>query len=284
MDNAMSMTRPPVTQLRPLHTDQQSTETSQRISWTSSVQPRPDEETTIKAFVKLVSHLVVLDEDENFCIQDTKREHQVHLKADASIIPTAALGSLGCMLDDIIIGVQQGHSARPEWTQPSVLNFPPRPEPLPLTHDDETLTDDVAKISLLHHQFERCAAESPERVAIDYLTDLENGHRMTFTYRQIANAATTLAGKIAKACEGSTQSLKTVAVLIGPYPELYISYLAALKTGVAFCPIAVDAPAERQQALMAHFKQPALLRTTSLPEPELSSLVTSCLYLAHCSR
>lgn len=73
MDNAMSMTRPPVTQLRPLHTDQQSTETSQRISWTSSVQPRLDEETTIKAFVKLVSHLVVLDEDENFCIQDTKR-------------------------------------------------------------------------------------------------------------------------------------------------------------------------------------------------------------------
>lgn len=73
MDNALSMTRPPVTQLRPLHTDQQSTETSQPISWTSSAEPRPDEETAIKAFVKLVSHLVVLDEDENFCIQDTKR-------------------------------------------------------------------------------------------------------------------------------------------------------------------------------------------------------------------
>ncbi|SCO43174.1 probable non-ribosomal peptide synthetase [Fusarium fujikuroi] len=322
MESTMSMTRPPVTQLRPLHTDQQSTETYQRISWTSSVQPRPDEETAIKAFVKLVSHLVVLDEDENFCIQDTKRggfilaqyssseryeldsfrfvklenhqsiptdfsigegkilqlhfeEHQVHLKTDANIIPTAALGSLGCMLDDIIIGVQQGHNARPEWTQPSVLNFPPRSEPLPLTHDDETLTDDVAKISLLHHQFERCAAESPERVAIDYLTDLENGHRMTFTYRQIANAATALAGKIAKACEGSTQSLKTVAVLIGPCPELYISYLAALKTGVAFCPIAVDAPAERQQALMADLKPSALLTATSLLESELSSFVHS---------
>jgi hypothetical protein len=73
MDNAMSMTRPPVTQLRPLHTQQQSIEASQPISWTSSVEPRPDEETAIKAFVKLVSHLVVLDEEENFCIQDTKR-------------------------------------------------------------------------------------------------------------------------------------------------------------------------------------------------------------------
>lgn len=69
----MSMTRPPVTQLRPLHTHQQSTEASQPISWTSSVEPSPDEESAIKAFVKLVSHLVVLDEGENFCIQDTKR-------------------------------------------------------------------------------------------------------------------------------------------------------------------------------------------------------------------
>ena len=73
MDNATSMTRPPVTQLRPLHTQQQSIEASQPISWASSVEPRPDEETAIKAFVKLVSHLVVLDEEENFCIQDTKR-------------------------------------------------------------------------------------------------------------------------------------------------------------------------------------------------------------------
>jgi ferricrocin synthase len=73
MDNAMSMTRLPVTQLRPLHTHQQWTGATQPISWTSSVEPRPDEETAIKAFVKLVSHLVILDEGETFCIQDSKR-------------------------------------------------------------------------------------------------------------------------------------------------------------------------------------------------------------------
>ncbi|KAF5586125.1 ferrichrome siderophore peptide synthetase [Fusarium pseudoanthophilum] len=314
MDNTMSMTRPPVTQLRPLHTHQQSTEASQPISWTSTVEPRPDEETAIKAFVKLVSHLVVLDEGENFCIQDTKRggfilaqysssernelgsfrfvrpdthqdipsdfsvgegkilqlhseKHQVQLKTDASLIPEAALRSLGCMLDDILAGS--------EWTQPSVLNFPPRSEPLSLTPGDETLTDDDAKSSLLHHQFERRASESPERVAIDYLTDLESGKRVIFTYRQIANAATALAGKIAEACEKSTQSLKTVAVLIGPCPELYISYLAALKAGVAFCPIAVDAPRERKEALMADLKPSALLTTTSFLESEPSHSVDS---------
>lgn len=177
------------------------------------------------------------------------------------------------MLDDIIIGVHQGHDASLEWTEPSVFNFPPRSEPLPLTHDEKTLTDDDAKSSLLHHQFERRTSESPDRVAIDYLTDLEKGHRAIFTYRQIANAATALAGKIAKACEESTQSLKTIAVLIGPCPELYISYLAALKAGVAFCPIAVDAPTERKQALMADLKPFALLTTTALLESEPSSFV-----------
>ncbi|PNP76744.1 hypothetical protein FNYG_10163 [Fusarium nygamai] len=316
MDNTMSMTRPPVTQLRPLHTHQQSTEASQPISWTSSVEPRPDEETAIKAFVKLVSHLVVLDEGENFCIQDTRRdgfiwaqysssegndlgsfrfvkpethqdipsdfsigegkilqlhfeEHQLQLKTDASIIPEAALRSLGCMLDGIL--------TESEWNQPSVLNFPPRSEPLSLTQEDETLTGDVAKSSLLHHQFERRASGSPERVAIDYLTDLENGSRISFTYRQIANAATALAGKIVKASEESTQSLKTVAVLIGPCPELYISYLAALKAGVTFCPIAVDAPTERKQALMADLKPSVLLTTTSLLELESSSFFDASL-------
>ncbi|KAF5544263.1 ferrichrome siderophore peptide synthetase [Fusarium phyllophilum] len=314
MDNAMSMTRPPVTQLRPLHTHQQSTEASQPIIWTSSIEPRSDEETAIKAFVKLVSHLVVLDEDENFCIQDSRRggfilaqhssseiselgcfrfvklenhqdiptdfsigegkilqlhfgEHQVQLKTDASIIPESALRSLGCMLDDILTGS--------EWTQPSVLNFPPRSEPLSLTDEAEILADDGANSSLLHHQFERRASESPERVALDYLTDLENGSRVTLTYRQTANAATALAGKIVKACEESTQSLKTVAVLIGSCPELYISYLAALKAGVAFCPIAVDAPRERKEALMADLKPSALLSTTSFLESESSSFVES---------
>ncbi|KAF5540662.1 ferrichrome siderophore peptide synthetase [Fusarium napiforme] len=314
MDNTMSMTRPPVTQLRPLHTHQQSTEASQPISWTSSVEPRPDEETAIEAFVKLVSHLVVLEEGETFCIQDTERggfilaqyssaeshergsfrfvkpethqdipsdfsigegkilqlhfkENQLQLKTDVSIIPEAALRSLGRMLDDILTGS--------EWTQPSVLNFPPRSEPLSLTHEDETLTDDVANCSLLHHQFERRASESPDRIAIDYLTDLESGKRVIFTYRQIANAATALAGKIAKACEESTQPLKTVAVLIGPCPELYISYLAALKAGVAFCPIAVDVPRERKDALMADLKPSALLTTTSLWESQLSSFLDS---------
>lgn len=76
--NIMShTTEPPVTQLRPLHSYRPATKTSQEaaecLNWTSSLQPRPDDETAIKAFVRLVSRLIILEEGESFCIQDSRR-------------------------------------------------------------------------------------------------------------------------------------------------------------------------------------------------------------------
>ncbi|KAF4336773.1 ferrichrome siderophore peptide synthetase [Fusarium beomiforme] len=316
MDNAASVTRPPVTQLRPLHTYQQSNEPSPLISWVSSLEPRPDQDTAIKAFVSLVSHLVILDDGEAFCIQDSKRsgfilaqysvietnkigssrffksetdqdipsdfsigngkilqlhigEHnKVELKTYANLIPEVALKALGCMLDDIILRVQQKNGASPEWSQPSVLNFPPRSGPLSLVQEDEPSIHDAQRDHLLHHWFEKHAIERPQSVAIDFLTDLESGSRIRFTYRQAQNSATALAAKLSKACRRSTQLSKTVAILMGPCPELYISYLAALKAGVAFCPIAVDAPKERKEALMADLKPSALLTTETLMRSE----------------
>lgn len=78
----------PVTQLRPFHTRQyleKSVEVSTLVSklngfdneellrWQSSQEPRPDEDTAVAAFVKLVSHIVVLDAGEAYCIQDSVR-------------------------------------------------------------------------------------------------------------------------------------------------------------------------------------------------------------------
>ncbi|KAF9765231.1 hypothetical protein IL306_002535, partial [Fusarium sp. DS 682] len=316
MDNPPSMIRPPVTQLQPLHTYQKSTESSQPINWVSSLEPRADRDTSIRAFVSLVSHLVILDDGETFCIQDSKQggfivaqysisekskvksfyfiksetdqdipsdfsigeakklqlhigEHnEVELKTYANIIPEVALKALGCMLDNIILGVQQKNDASSGWTQPSVLNFPPRSGPSSLLKEYESETQDDQRNSLLHHWFEKHAVERPESVAIDYLTDLESGSRIRFTYRQVENSATALAAKLLEACTDSTQSYKTVAVLIGPCPELYISYLAALKAGLAFCPITVDAPKERKEALMADLKPSALLTTGTLMRSE----------------
>jgi hypothetical protein len=80
--NIMShTTKPPITQLRPLHSYRPATETtstavgdaSESLNWTNSLQPRPNDETAIKAFVKLVSRLIILEEGESFCIQDSRR-------------------------------------------------------------------------------------------------------------------------------------------------------------------------------------------------------------------
>ena len=74
MGNRSSTLRLPVTQLRPLHTYQQSQQSSDGdiVHWTSSFEPRPDEKTAVQTFVKLASHLIVLDEGESFCIQDSR--------------------------------------------------------------------------------------------------------------------------------------------------------------------------------------------------------------------
>lgn len=65
---------PPVTKLRPLapvpHDGHNgSTLLPKTSSWQSSILHKSDEETYIKAFLKLVSHVVVLSRGEAYCIQ-----------------------------------------------------------------------------------------------------------------------------------------------------------------------------------------------------------------------
>ncbi|KAF4981723.1 hypothetical protein FZEAL_2525 [Fusarium zealandicum] len=356
MDNAPSMTRPPTTQLRPLHcyqlsASQQQLELSssevqdrlqdspQLLHWSCTLEPRPDEATSIKAFVKLVSYLVILDPDEAYCIQDSTRggfilarspstddgqekedeafsfiacdDHHaiqtdfsigegkalqlhldvatrgVQLTAHAEVIPRAALDALGCMLNDLILGLQQGHGT---WTQPSVLNFPSESRPLPLLPQEQTSSSSLqngvgegesAEPSLLHRWFEQRVAENPQRTALDFLVNLETGERLRFTYQQVDNAANALAAELARTCTDSQSSsqisTKTVGVLIGPCPELYITYLAVIKAGMAFCPIPVDAPAKRMEALIQDLKPAALLvaaATERISSPLLQSTET----------
>ncbi|OBS22589.1 hypothetical protein FPOA_08925 [Fusarium poae] len=314
MDTGSSIQQPPVTQLRPLHTYQQSLQPSndQLLHWKSSFEPRPDQDTAIKAFVKLVSRLIILNEGETFCIQDSQRggyilaclnaknidfvhcepdqniptqfsigegkDVQLHVESNgeiclavqSSVVPQAALHAVGSMFDDIL--GQEIQTRDSEWSLPSVLNFPSKSSPMDLSRENGTQSDqndsnnEGDKAGFLHGWFEQRAVESPETVAIDYLSDLESGKRVQFTYQQVSNIATALAARIVQLTTHSSSSLKTVAVLMGPCPELYISYLAALKAGVAFCPIAVDAPKERKEALMADLRPAAVLTTLSLME------------------
>ncbi|KAL2673620.1 hypothetical protein Neosp_012063 [[Neocosmospora] mangrovei] len=321
MNDMASKPQPPITRLRPLHSLQQLgtlySETSgdepQLLHWTSSLEAIPDEKRVVKAFVELVSRIVVLDDDEQYCIQDSTRggfilarfNHvesqtfdfiestdingiptefsigegkalqlhrdaatgQVALTAQANLIPAAALDALGRMLDDLILGLTG------ERTQPSVLNFPPKSRPLPLSHEEPNGP------ALLHRWFEQRAAEHPDRTALDFLVSLESGKRIQYTYQQVDNAANALAVDL---IAQSQTSAKTVAVLIGPCPELYIGYLAVLKAGMAFCPIPVDAPEERKAALVEDLKPATVLSTSAHSVSASINTINVTPYLAAC--
>ncbi|EAQ90316.1 hypothetical protein CHGG_02251 [Chaetomium globosum CBS 148.51] len=367
MNNTLPKLRPPITQLRPLHSLQQPSNREfelprlreeahlensiHLVHWSSPLEPKPDKETAIKAFVRLVARIAVIEVGDKYCIEDAERggfilahsagqvheegdsgfvdcldgqviptdfsigegkalqlhidaaTRQVRLAAQANVVPVVALGALGRMLDDLIVGLQQGQNASVEWTKPSVLNFPPKPRPLDLFSEEpassvnQKLEDPKIEENgqaLLHRWFEQRAAETPERIAVDFLVDLESGKRVQYTYQNIENAANALAAALfltnAKSQSGTQSSVRIVAALMGPCPELYTSYLAALKAGMAFCPIPVDAPRDRQDALIADLKPTALLVVASqqghlpqsspsftpIPEIDVAPYLASC--------
>ncbi|KAK2612251.1 hypothetical protein QQS21_001677 [Conoideocrella luteorostrata] len=320
LQDTISPHRPPVTRLRPLHTHYEVDQklSSAQLSWTSSLESQPSENAVIRAFVRLVSHITIVDSGDAFCIQYTARggyihalagdsrqdgsytfvdygEHQgdvitdfsigpgkvrililtrhsvltnlqaiqlhaadgrIQLIAQASLVTQLALDAIGQMLQDIIFDLEKSDTEDfIQWTQPSVLNCPPKDKPVPLWPGESQ----AAEQALLHQWFEQRVKDHPQRVALDFLTDLDTGKRTQYTYQQISNIATALAMELYEASSKSNVLAKTVAVLMGPCPELYISYIAALKAGLAFCPIPVDAPDERKTALLADLNPVAIL-------------------------
>ncbi|KAG8164312.1 hypothetical protein KVR01_006230 [Diaporthe batatas] len=174
-------------------------------------------------------------------------------------------------MEDLIYDLRTGGDQNEwtQWTLPSVLNFPPKSRPVPLLPGSQGPSQTQNEQAFLHRWFEHRVDEQPDRTAVDFLLDLETGRRRQFTYQQLENAANALARELLRAqgsrASGDASNVNTVAVMIGPCPELYTSYLASLKAGMAFCPIPVDAPAGRVDALMADLKPVALLVTDSSP-------------------
>ncbi|TPX09116.1 uncharacterized protein E0L32_001621 [Thyridium curvatum] len=183
-------------------------------------------------------------------------DDHVRLIALARVVSQPGLDSLGQMLLDLIFDHDHRHSKGfAPWTQPSILNYPPQERPISLWPAESQARHQA----LLHHWFENRVKDCPQRVALDFLTNSESGTRTQYTYQQLSNAATALATKLYHTSPKSNATIKTVAVRIGPSPELYISYLAALKAGFSFCPIPVDAPQERIDTLLADLKPVVVL-------------------------
>lgn len=129
-------------------------------------------------------------------------------------------------------------------TRLSILNHPTlqRPSPLQVPHSDEDAT------SLLHLGFLGTLRGYPDRHALDYRSTTT---QFTMTYRQLDMITTALAHKLSSSIPYTSRSAQSIVpAYMEASPALYISWLAVLKAGFAFCPLPVGAPAVELQSIV----------------------------------
>lgn len=101
---------------------------------------------------------------------------------------------------------------------------------------------------LLHSTFQKTVNEHPGRHALDYRSETT---QLTMTYRQLGAITTALAQKLRNSISRTPQNGQTIVpVYMEASPAFYISWLAVLKAGFAFCPLSVGAPAFELQSIV----------------------------------
>nr|UTQ11570.1 NRPS [Chromobacterium vaccinii]UTQ11571.1 NRPS [Chromobacterium vaccinii] len=110
----------------------------------------------------------------------------------------------------------------------------------------------------VHELFEAQAAAHPEAVAVE-----QDGHRIS--YSELDARSNQLARQLRRlgVAPGSR-----VALRLERSTELVLAQLAALKCGAAYVPLDGNAPAARQQAMLADSGASLLLSRSGLPGPE----------------
>lgn len=161
----------------------------------------------------------------------------------------------------------------PNTTTPSALTTTPLPTlPSSLDHQQLRMAVDLSISNprprklpgpqLLHELVPHQGKDGA--VAIDYAA--EDGSLLGLQYNDLHTRADALARRIAQARKPSTTTHERfiVPLLIPQCPELYISQLAILKAGGAFCPLVSDVPEERLRFILADVDAHILLTTASL--------------------
>jgi ferricrocin synthase len=90
-----------------------------------------------------------------------------------------------------------------------------------------------------------------------------SGDICRLSYKALDEQTSILADQILKTL-GSVKDDREdiiVPVLISQSPELYISWIAVLKAGAAFCPVAIDVPAERLKFILKDVSASLVLTT-----------------------
>ncbi|KAK0642682.1 Nonribosomal peptide synthetase 2 [Lasiodiplodia hormozganensis] len=191
------------------------------------------------------------DEKAKFVLELSPNGESDSVSYDTQLIPEPAIVSIvhgfeSFMYEETVDDIKQ---------LLSITNFPPLTTPPQIPQDrDETPS------VLLHSDFERRAAETPDRPALDFL---HGGHHTILSYAELDAAANTLAAqileKLGQPRTGQEGRPDILPFYLPPSPELYISYLGVLKSGYGFCPLPLDAPEERLRDILDDLAPRAVL-------------------------
>ena len=137
-----------------------------------------------------------------------------------------------------------------------------------------TIAEDGEQLSILNPQPVRLAGPSLLHQLVntsppDHKLALEHryadGTISRREYRELHQAADTLAAVISeKLSNKEPQDQLVIPVIIPQCPQLYISLLAILKAGGAFCPINLDAPRDRIGFILGDVKARLILTSAEL--------------------
>lgn len=96
------------------------------------------------------------------------------------------------------------------------------------------------------------------------------GTQQEFSYRELHDRSDRLANRIrvllSRVRVPGTHTQDVIPVLMPQCPELYISILAALKAGAAFCPLHLDAPPERIKFIVNDIAAKLIITTSNWAE------------------
>lgn len=154
-----------------------------------------------------------------------------------------------------------------------VLHCEPAKNKGALSIFDRTSNSEASQQARLHDAFVQQAKQCPDRIAVQFLEALGEDDSAKFshlTYAQLHDAASSLANKIrnAHARSGKHHHQQVIVpMLLSPSIELYISYIAILAAGFAFCPLPIDAPDARLTMLVDQLHPPVMLGAHSSKPP-----------------
>ncbi|ROV91734.1 hypothetical protein VPNG_09966 [Cytospora leucostoma] len=181
----------------------------------------------------------------------------------------------------------QGIMMPPQTPSLSILNPSPRRAPGPSLLHQLVRNDPTHDLPAIHYQ-----APDKSRTSLSYSVLHSRAERLARRVLDALSESESESGhgsgsEMGSESKGRNHSHKpqqlVVPLLLPQSPELYISQLAVLKAGGAFCPLNLDAPPERVKFILRDVSAAIIITTTAL-RPKIDSLESNVrvIVVDHC--